>query len=55
MTRVTKTVEELTKKESAKFLKQRGDRIEIQINHLITKQENEVAALDKKLNQGWAE
>ena len=55
MTRVTKTVEELTKKEAAKFLKQRGDRIEIQINHLITKQENEVAALDKKLNQGWAE
>ena len=50
VTRVTKTVEELTKKEAAKFLKQRGDRIEIQINHLITKQENEVAALDKKLN-----
>ena len=29
VTRVTKTVEELTKKEAAKFLKQRGDRIEI--------------------------
>ena len=27
--RVTKTIEELTRKESAKFLKQRGDRIEI--------------------------
>ena len=53
--RVNKAIEELTWKESGKFLKQRGDRIEIQINHLITKQENEVNALDKKLNTGWAE
>jgi len=36
-------------------LKKRGDRIEIQINHVIVKQENEVNALDKKLNTGWAE
>ena len=50
-----KTINELTKKESAKFLQQRGDRIEIQINHVIVKQENEVNALDKKLNTGWAE
>ena len=53
--RVTKTIDELNKKESAKFLKTRGDRIEIQTNHLITKQEYEVNALDKKLNTGWAE
>jgi len=45
----------LTKKEQAGFLKKRGDRIEIQINHVIVKQENEVNALDKKLNTGWAE
>lgn len=36
-------------------MKKRGDRIEVQINHVIVKQENEVAALDKKLNTGWAE
>lgn len=37
VTRVTKTIEQLTKKEAAKYLKHRGDRIEIQINHVITK------------------
>ena len=50
VTRVTKVIDELNKKEAAKFLKIRGDRIEIQINHLITKQEQEVNALDMKLN-----
>lgn len=29
VTRVTKTIEQLDKKEAAKYLKQRGDRIEI--------------------------
>lgn len=49
------TIEKLTRKEEAKFLKERGSRIEVQINHVIAKQENEVHALDKKLNNGWAE
>ena len=35
--RVTVTIQQLSKKESSKFLKQRGDRIEVQINHVITK------------------
>ena len=35
--RVTATISKLTKKESSKFLKQRGERIEVQINHVITK------------------
>ena len=55
VTRVTKTIRKLQKKEEAKFLKTRGDSIEIQINHVIVKHENEVSSLDQNLNQGWAE
>ena len=55
MTRVSEAIEDLSKKEAAKFMKQRGDKIEIQINHVLAKQDNEVNALDKKLNTGWAE
>ena len=46
-------LDEMTKKELAVFEKKRGDQIELQTHYLIKKQENEVAALDKKLNAGW--
>ena len=36
-------------------MQQRGNSIEIEINHLIVKHENEVNALHKKLNTGWEE
>ena len=53
--RVSKEIKKLTKAEARVFLEQRGNSIEIEINHLITKHENEVAALHKKLTTGWEE
>ena len=45
----------MTKGERQEFLEHRGNSIEIEINHLITKHENEVNALHKKLTTGWEE
>ena len=37
------------------FFERRGSSIEVEINHLITKHENEVNALHMKLTSGWEE
>ena len=48
--RVQKTVRELEKREEKAFQKVRAEKIEVQINHICSKHELEVAVLDKKLN-----
>lgn len=53
--RVQKEISRLAKREEKSFQEKRGNSIEVEINHLITKHENEVNALHKKLNQGWEE
>ena len=43
-------VKSLEEREQKKFWKARADKIEIQLNHMMSKQESEVGALDKKLD-----
>ena len=52
---MSKEIKRLIKGEGKEFLRSRGNSIEIEINHLITKHENEVNALHKKLTTGWEE
>lgn len=52
---MSKEIDRLTKGEIKEFLERRGNSIEVEINHLISKHENEVNALHMKLTAGWEE
>ena len=43
-------VKSLEDREEKKFWKARAEKIEVQLNHMLAKQEGEVGALDKKLD-----
>jgi hypothetical protein len=43
-------VKSLEEREEKKFWKARAEKIEVQMNHMLVKQEGEVGALDKKLD-----
>ena len=53
--RVQKTVRELERKEQGHYNKVRNEKIEVQLNHICSKHEQEVLVLDKKLNTSLME
>ena len=48
--KIKKVIDELDRKERKRFNQEREERIEVQINHIIQRQEQETNVLDKKLN-----